>query len=454
MVDCAVVAFWHDKLNHMSRVYGDSTPFPYDIDYIELLRQALDCAVQLLSAQQSINVAAERFSNIELGQRNARTQLGNIGDAVAVAMAHFQAANDERISRVAALIAERAAASVEDAQRGFDDELSGLAGQTRTIVDRAREGAYRGVEALLRGHDIPGSMLSLRLTGTPETYLGKVGVRTPFGIDAVYSLSIPPEHVWARPRRVMELTQGAEIHVPRESGWLSKKTELTATKLDRLFIAEASLGEMQSMVKLRKAPDSGSGYQLSVNLEREPRTVLQLLREDGTLGSEPALALGNEDGSAVLGLWRRLADSMQDLFGRRQSMLSAEFDERALREVDSPRQVAERIIQELAPLTVEIARRSGAPGELVLRRDLGEGRREETYATKAELREKTLVLPPDLRVVFDPLGLNEAPRMSFGASQPEALRAVSFSPEGRREASTHAGSQSSAVPISASSLPE
>jgi hypothetical protein len=439
----------------MSRVYGDSTPFPYDIDYIELLRQALDCAVQLLSAQQSINVAAERFGNIELGQRNSRSQLGNVGDAVAVAMAHFQASGDERVARVATMIAERAAQSVDEAQRSFDDELNSLAAQTRTIVDRARETAFRGVEQMLRVHDIPGSMLSLKLSALPESYSGKVGVRTPFGIDAVFSLSIPPEHAWSRPRRVMELTQGAEIHVPRESGWLSKKTELTATKLDRLFITEASLGDMQSLVKLRKAPDSGSGYQLSVNLEREPRTVLQLLKEDGTLGSEPALALGNEDGAAVLGLWRRLADSMQDLFVRRQAMLSAEFDERSLREIESPRQIAERIVQDLAPLTIEIARRSGAPGELVLRRDLGEGRREETYATKADLREKTLVLPPDLRAVFDPLGLNDAPRMSFGAPAAEPLRQVSFAPELRRESSAHPVAQSSALPTSSSpSLPE
>jgi hypothetical protein len=437
----------------MSRVYGDSTPFPYDIDYIELLRQALDCAVQLLSAQQSINVAAERFGSIELGQRNSRSQLGNVGDAVAVAMAHFQATGDERVARVATMIAERAAHSVEEAQRGFDEELNSLAAQTRTIVERARETAFRGVEQLLRVHDIPGSMLNLKLTALPESYSGKVGVRTPFGIDGVFSLSIPAEHAWSRPRRVLELTQGAEIHVPRESGWLSKKTELTATKLDRMFITEASLGDMQSLVTLRKAPDSGSGYQLSVNLEREPRTVLQLLKEDGTLGNEPPLALGNEDGAAVLGLWRRLADSMQDLFARRQAMLSAEFDERPLRDVESPRQVAERIVQDLAPLTIEIARRSGAPGELVLRRDLGEGRREETYATKGDLREKTLVLPPDLRAVFDPLGLNDAPRMSFGAPSPEP-RAVSFAPELRRDPSAHPVAQSSAVPSSASSLPE
>jgi hypothetical protein len=56
---------------------------------------------------------------------------------------------------------------------------------------------------------------------------------------------------------------------------------------------------------------------------------------------------------------------------------------------------------------MEISRRSGAPGELVLRRDVGDGRREEMYVTKAELWQKLLVLPPERRVAFAALGLSE-----------------------------------------------
>src|SRR5688572_10296759 len=103
----------------MSRVYGDSTPFPYDIDYIDLLKQAIDCSVQLLSAQQSINVAAERFQTLERTQQSGRNQLVNMSEAVQVAMTHFQASPDERVARVAAQIAERAQGAVEEAQRGF-----------------------------------------------------------------------------------------------------------------------------------------------------------------------------------------------------------------------------------------------------------------------------------------------------------------------------------------------
>jgi hypothetical protein len=64
----------------------------------------------------------------------------------------------------------------------------------------------------------------------------------------------------------------------------------------------------------------------------------------------------------------------------------------------------------LAPVVQEIGRRSGAPGELVLRRDAGEGRREEIYITKAELHEKVYSLPQALRGVFDPFELSDGPR--------------------------------------------
>jgi hypothetical protein len=54
---------------------------------------------------------------------------------------------------------------------------------------------------------------------------------------------------------------------------------------------------------------------------------------------------------------------------------------------------------------MEIGRRSGAPGELVLRRDVGNGRREEIYVTKADLLDRLLVLPPEWRLPFGALGL-------------------------------------------------
>jgi hypothetical protein len=97
--------------------------------------------------------------------------------------------------------------------------------------------------------------------------------------------------------------------------------------------------------------------------------------------------------------------------------------------------VAELLIAHVGPELREIAKRSGAPGELVLRREAGGGRREEMYVTSADLLRRVQVLPPDRRAVFTPLGLlraSEGPDVSrtlavvLGAGadpQPSALQA-------------------------------
>jgi hypothetical protein len=87
----------------------------------------------------------------------------------------------------------------------------------------------------------------------------------------------------------------------------------------------------------------------------------------------------------------------------------------------------------LAPIVQEIARRSGAPGELVLRRDLGEGRREEIYITKAELNEKVVTLPVTLRPVFDPFELSEGPRSPRAPAPSEPIFIDSEDVEGEEE---------------------
>ena len=112
-------------------------------------------------------------------------------------------------------------------------------------------------------------------------------------------------------------------------------------------------------------------------------------------------------------------------------MTTATFDDKPLREIEEPQAIANKLINVLAPVVQEIARRSGAPGELVLRRDLGEGRREEIYITKAELNEKVLTLPTTLRPVFDPFELSEGPRSprAPAPSEPIMLDNVEYEEE-------------------------
>jgi hypothetical protein len=394
----------------MGHVYGDSTPFPYDINFIELIRRALECGVSLLAAQHQIVSAVDRSGSFDQRRKAERARLDAMADALKLTMTAFMSSNSERMVRTASRILENARAIIEAEMVALEGQVNGEISSTRAQVARAREIAYQAIETFVLRHDMPNSTVGLRLLAGEDSYAGQALVATPFGVEAVFALAIPTAHEWGKLKRVVELSAGTELHVPLESGWLSKRVALQPVKLDKLFVNEVAITSERSLITLRKGPRSGTGFQLEVSSEGPPRVVLRRITEEGTTAQEPLLELDGEDSVHALRLWNRVVDSTRDLAMRRQAMTAASFDGKPLGELDDPQAVCIRMVNVLGPVVQEIARRSGAPGELVLRRDTGEGRREEIYITKAELNEKVLSLPPSLRPVFDPFELSEGPR--------------------------------------------
>jgi hypothetical protein len=156
---------------------------------------------------------------------------------------------------------------------------------------------------------------------------------------------------------------------------------------------------------LGKTASGGAGYRISVDLRGERGVWVTPLDEAGIANSDPPLVLDIGDAARVLELGQRVIDSVQGLTSLRGGLRSASLDNQPLEPLAWPETAAHRLIGQLSPIVLEIGRRSGAPGELVLRRDVGDGRREEIYVTKAELWERLLVLPPERRVAFTALGL-------------------------------------------------
>jgi hypothetical protein len=66
-------------------------------------------------------------------------------------------------------------------------------------------------------------------------------------------------------------------------------------------------------------------------------------------------------------------------------------------------------VEIMAPTVREIAARSGSADELIIRRLLGDGRREERFVRRSELLDKLAPLPETARSLFAPLGLGTIP---------------------------------------------
>lgn len=381
-------------------MYGDSSPFPYGLDFLSSVRALVECGVAMLAAQSQIDDVVRRSSQLEEGWKGERWKFESLLEAVRKAATPFGNAAPRVTAAAAELLAaartivERETAEVE---RRWTAEMGG----TERSIDEACSMASQALEELLLRHVPPQSSLAWRLAADEHGYDGRVLLTTRFGLEAHFGIAIPEAHAWARLKRVADLAPGTVVTAPR-AGKKSRVAEMHEVSLDRLVVTECLIDVKRIAFRLRRAARAGAGYRFEVSTENGD-TEMQLLDDLGEpTGEVLELEVGQRD--SILRLASAMLDSSFDLVLRRQLLIGASLDGAPLRERYEPREVCARLVGAYAPIVSEIARRS-APTELMLRKDLGGGRREAIFVTRAELRAKLTRLAPALKAIFEPLGL-------------------------------------------------
>lgn len=385
-------------------LYGDSSPFPYGLDFLSSIRALIDCSVAMLAAQSSIDDVVKRAAQLEQGLKGERWKFDALLDAVDKSVNKVTAplaSGSPRVVGAAAELMATARAIVEREQLDLEQRWTAQMSGSERIVDEACSAASQALEALLLKHVPPQSSLAWRLAADEHGYDGRVLLTTRFGLEAHFGIAIPEAHRWARLKRVADLSPGTVVHAPKP-GKRSRAAELHEVSLDRLVVTECLIDVKRIAFRLRRSPRAGAGYRFEVSTDNGD-TSMQLLDELGEpVGDVREVEVGERD--SILRLASAMLDSTFDLVLRRQLMIGASLDGAPLRERFEPREVCARIVGAYAPIVAEIARRS-APTELMLRKDLGGGRREAIFVTRAELRGKLLRLPAALKAMFEPFGL-------------------------------------------------
>ena len=388
----------------MSYLYGDSTPSALQLNYIELLRDSLDFCVQALLADQRMLDGVAGIRAQEQAKTRDMGRLENLGSAVARAVAGALPGDaDPTTARCAAAVLhatdEIVRAQIAESRAALAAELA----KADAAAAAERDGCAKALEALLRKHELPETTATqeLVLVGGAR-YVCRARLLTPFGLDTLTDLDVPSGHMFAEALRVERVLDRLEVQAPEVGGWLHKEVKLRPQRLERLYVTELFVGGDESTLRLRAAPE-GASAGFDVLFREEPPRVRLVRVEEREAPAAPPFEAGEADSARLLVLQERLAHAAAELARHRKAVVSAGFDGKPLGTDQHLPVLVGRLVATMAPVVQEIAARSQAPGELVLRRLLGDDRREEIFVSKADLKSKLEPLRESNRALFDPL---------------------------------------------------
>jgi hypothetical protein len=392
----------------MSYLYGDSTASSLEVNYIDLVREVVGFCAEALGCELRVAQGRVRLAAMEQSAAADGERLRRVEGLVAGALQEQVKAGESAEGRCAAMIvraaADAVAAELTAARAAIDAEAA------RCTAEATRElgVCLEALQRLLLAYDLPETHVGLHVGLAGTRYATRAILKTAFGLEARLDLEVPAGHLLAEIVRVDRLADRLEVHAPELAGWLHKEVKLRPQRLDRHHVAELSIASGESTLKLRAETEGpGPGFDLAFR-DETPRATLTRVDERGAPAGAP-FELSEADATKVRALRDKLAAAATELLQHRKALLGATLDGAPLGVDGSASRLVERMVGAIAPTVREIAARSQSTGELVLRRLLGDGRREELFVSKAELQQKVEPLPAAARLLFAPLWVEDHP---------------------------------------------
>ncbi|MFO0742619.1 MAG: hypothetical protein U0270_42490 [Labilithrix sp.] len=390
----------------MNYLYGDSTTSQLKSNFLEFLRDALDFCVFVLQADAKMKEGRVRIRQLgeEAEQESQRLErfVNAVHGTVITAQKGEPTSPTARCGeRLTQLISQTHQQSLEGIRRMLADSIAKIEAEENAM----RDACVNALALLLAPHDPPETSNVTRL-GLLESgqYDATLDGKADPALEWTLELGIPDGHAWAAPMRVDRIAPHLEIRAPQLAGWITKEVKVKPVRIERYVVTEIVEGEGYVTFELRTEASSEVGFDFHIDFKTDKITATRVgAPDDASVGKFDLTA---EDAALITDLGTKLRDSLGGL--ERIPNIVATFEGADFRTLPEYIEIVERLVAMMTPIVREIAARSLTPTELILRRPIGNDRREEIFVAKATLREKLTVLPLESRSLFHSLQLDPA----------------------------------------------
>ncbi len=391
--------------------YGDGTPFPLEENFIETLTTAVETCTNAFLPLAELDGRREKARE---ARREGDREIGRLDDlekSVSAALGPYIPA-DKKVATthaVAQKIAQLAKSQISEAKVQVNAHVRGLDGAASPRS--AADAIVKALRPFFNEHQLPNTQWIMSWDvrgGEPQA----AAVGTAGRITASFVLAPEP---YRAPIRVDQLSDGVIVHMLKKG--VFGKAKPAPVDLGKYVMVAFEHTARQRVVTLKENPHkASSGLRFAVG--DGGATWLSISPTGDAEGEANPLDMDD------VGPIRQLVDRVTEVFKNlteHRTLVDLTFGGKAIADLEEPRIVPLELLGQLTPLARTIREKSRTSGELVLKKDVGDGRREELFVPRATLAQQFARLPAEYRRPFEEMGITgEQTQPAVNLSRPPA----------------------------------
>jgi hypothetical protein len=392
--------------------YGDGSPFPLDENFIETLTTAVETCTNAFVPLAELDGRREKAKEV---RREADKEIGRLTELEATVIASLLpfTPTDGKKASLTQQVSQKIAVGVKTAVAEARRQVEGRVASTEQMASpkTAADSILKALKPFFEEQQLPNAkwIMSWDVRGAEPS---ANAVATAGRIAASFMLLPDP---YRAPIRVEQLSEGVVVHMMKKG--VFGKAKPAPIDLGKYVVVAFERNSHESVVTLKENPNkSAQGLRFAIT---EQGATWVSITAAGDADGEPN-PLDLEDVEPVRRLAERSNAALKDLITRR-TLVDLSLGNSALGDLEEPRIVPLELLAQLTPLARTIREKSRASGELILKRDIGDGRREELFVPRATLAGQFARLPAEYRRPFEDMGItNEETAPSIQISRPPA----------------------------------
>lgn len=394
--------------------YGDGSPFPLDENFIETLTTAVETCTNAFIPLTELDARRAKAKDMRREGDAESARLSDLEKALNTALGPslLPGAKPSLTQQVATKIQAQIKQTIADTKKQIDQKVA--QSEALAAPKTAADAVIKALRPFFDDHQLPKAawIMSWDVRGH-EPHADAVA--TAGKITANFSLAPDP---YRTPIRVESLAEGVIVHMMKK-GMFGKAKPAPVDLGKYVMVAFERTGLEHSVTLKENANKSSAGLRFAI---AEKGATWVTITPAGDTEDEPH-DLDPDDVPPIRNLAERAANALKDLINRR-TLLELSLSGTSIADLDEPRDIPLELLAQLTPLARSIRDKSRMSGELVLKRDIGDGRREELFVPRATLAQQFARLPDEYRRPFEDMGITAEetqPSISLPIRPPAAI---------------------------------